>query len=514
MLSVRQLRLALQWRAPASALRVYGRGLRAFATEAGSLQDVKPSSYGQPLFPSHPHLVRPHELTPGIPADEYEWRRKTLMDSLPSDSIVVLVAAPVKYMSGTPEPQSSYKFRQASDFWYLTGFEEPDAAVILEKASNPRGYRMTLFSRGKDSAKEKWEGARTGFEDVLALFRADDALPIHAFPSQLKSLTTIYSHIFIDLPNASTKRPPRTAKSLLRYLSPSALSRSEYESVVDSLSVPRRQPLAPLITKLRSIKSEHEQQVMRAAADISGHAFAKTMRFTQPGFSESAVAAHFEYLCSLSGSQRLAYVPVVASGPNALIIHYTSNNQVVQDGELILMDAGCEYNGYASDITRTYPASGSFTSAQRDLYTAVLTAQKALTGLCTEAASISLHELHRRSCDLLRIELNQLGFRLHTGDLERILYPHFLSHPIGIDLHESANFDRGELLKAGMVITVEPGIYVPPVPQFPKSFHDMGIRIEDEVLVGKEHPIILSVAAPKEVDVEGACQGLLGLQPF
>ncbi|KAI6168908.1 peptidase M24 [Pisolithus thermaeus] len=512
-MSVRQLCLALRqpsWRVMAS-LRTCGRGLRALATEAGSAQDLKPSNYGQPLFPSHPHLVRPHELTPGIPTDEYERRRKALMDSLPSDSAVVLVAAPIKYMSGS----ASYKFRQSSDFWYLTGFEEPESAVILEKVSNSRGYRMTLFSSGKDSAKEKWEGARTSFEDVLANFKADNALPIHAFPSQLKSLASIYSNIYIDLPNASTKRSPRTVRSLLRYLSPSAQSRSEYESVVDSLSIPRRQPLAPLIAKLRSIKSECEQRVMRTAADISGHAFAKTMRFTQPGVSESAVAAHFEYLCSLSGSQRLAYVPVVASGPNALIIHYTSNNHIVQDGELILMDAGCEYNGYASDITRTYPASGSFTSAQRDLYTAVLTAQKALVGLCTEATSLSLHELHRRSCDLLRVELNQLGFRLHTGDLERVLYPHFLSHPIGIDLHESANSDRGEQLKAGMVITIEPGIYVPPVPQFPKSFHNMGIRIEDEVLVGKEHPIILSVAAPKEiVDVEGACQGLLGLQQF
>lgn len=433
------------------------------------------------------------------------------MDSLPSDSLVVLVAAPIKYMSGN----IFYKFRQASDFWYLTGFEEPDAAVILEKTSNSRGYRMTLFSSGKDSAKEKWEGARTSFEDVVSIFRADDALPIHVFPARLKSLAGIYSNIYIDLPNASTKRPPRTAKSLLRYLSPSARSNSKCESVVDSLLIPRRQPLAPLIAKLRSIKSKREQQVMRAAADISGHAFAKTMRFTQPGTSESAIAAHFEYLCSLSGSQRLAYVPVVASGPNALIIHYTSNNQVIQDGELILVDAGCEYNGYASDITRTYPASGSFTSAQHDLYTAVLTAQKALIGQCTETASFTLHELHRRSCDFLRVELNQLGFRLHAGEVERVLYPHFLSHPIGIDLHESSNFDRGELLKAGMVITIEPGIYVPPLPQFPKNFHNMGIRIEDEVLVGKEHPMILSVAAPKEVaDVEGACQGLLSLQPL
>ncbi|KAN0097864.1 Peptidase M24, structural domain containing protein [Tylopilus felleus] len=485
--------------------------LRAFATEAPVDSELKPSNYGQPLFRSHPHLLRPHELTPGVPVEEYERRRRQLMENLPNDSVVVSVAAPIKYMSES----IFYKFRQASDFWYLTGFEEPDAAVILEKTSTSRGYRMTLFSSGKDSFKEKWEGARTSFDDALSIFKADDARSIQNFPSQLKSLASLYSSIYIDIPNSSSKRSPRTAKSLLRYLSPPVQHKSEYETVVESLSASRRHDLAPQVAKLRAIKSEREQQVMRAAADISGRSLAKTMRFTRPGISESAIAAHFEYLCCLSGSQRLAYVPVVASGPNALIIHYTSNNQVVRDGEMILMDAGCEYNGYASDITRTYPVSGVFSAAQKDLYTAVLNVQKSLISLCTQSAELNLHQLHRMSCDLLRAELNQIGFNLYTGDLERILYPHFLSHPIGIDLHESAHLVRGERLKAGMVITVEPGIYVPPLPQFPKAFHNMGIRIEDEVLVGKDHPVVLSVSAPKEiVDVEGACQGQLGLEPL
>ncbi|KAL4075579.1 peptidase M24, structural domain-containing protein [Scleroderma yunnanense] len=505
-----QLRWAL--RRPATTFRAGRRvfGSQAIATETSGIHDLKPTLYGQPVFRSHPYLVKPHELTPGIPVEEYERRRKELMDSLPSNSIAVSVAAPIKYMSGN----IFYKFRQASDFWYLTGFEEPDAAVILEKTSTSRGYRMTLFCNGKDSAKEKWEGARTSFDDALSIFKADDAMSIHSFPSQLKSITSLYSNIYIDLPNTPSKRSPRTVKSLLRYLSPSVKPRSERESVEDSLSSSTRRPLAPLVAKLRSIKSEHEQEVMHAAADISGSALAKTMGFTQPCISESAIAAHFEYLCSLSGSQRLAYVPVVASGPNALIIHYTSNNQVVKEGEMILMDAGCEYNGYASDITRTYPVSGRFTPAQRDLYTAVLNAQKSLIGLCTESASLSLNELHHRSCELLRSELNQLDFRLHTGDLERVLYPHFLSHPIGIDLHESTNFDRGEQLKAGMVITVEPGLYVPATPQFPRCYHNMGIRIEDEVLVDQEHSVVLSFSAPKEIeDVERACVGQLDPQP-
>ncbi|TFK64905.1 peptidase M24 [Pluteus cervinus] len=485
---------------------------RSYATEALSIDSTsKPSSFGQPLFQSHPHLLQPDELTPGIPSEDYELRRKRLMDSLPSGSAVVSVAAPMKFLSGN----IFYKYRQASDFWYLTGFEEPDSAVILEKTSCSKGYKMILFSAGKNSEKEKWEGAKTGFLQAGTIFRADDALPIDSFATYLKSVTSNCSTIFVDLPPTHTRRGPRgTTKSIMKYLSAHS-SRSDHDAVIDALSSSKRKPLAPEVGRLRTIKSIAERDVMRAAADISGRAHAKTMRFTRPGLSEAALAAHFEYLCSLSGAQRLAYVPVVASGPNALIIHYTSNNQVIREGEIVLIDAGCEYNGYASDITRSYPATGKFTEPQRDLYSAVLTTQKALIQLCHESAGLSLYELHRKSCELLRVELLQIGFSLYSGDLERILYPHFLSHPIGIDLHESTHFDRTSSLKEGMVITIEPGIYVPPTPNFPRHFHNIGIRIEDEVLVGKTNPVVLSVTAPKEIaDVEGACQGLLGLKPF
>ncbi|KAI0092480.1 peptidase M24, structural domain-containing protein [Irpex rosettiformis] len=494
---------------------------RSDATEVGLHHDLKPTRFGQPLFASHPHLINSGEVTPGITAYEYERRRRALMDRLPADSLVVSVSGQTKYMSG----RRSYKFRQASDFWYLTGFEEPDSAVILEKTSCSRGYRMIIFSRGKDSHAEKWEGARTSTEDIVKHFKADDAQPITQFPPLLKSLTSSFSNVYLDIPpSASMSRRGRhlSQKALLKFLTPGANSaRMEYDAIIESLSASKLKPLAPEVAQLRATKSDAEQHIMRFAAAISGHAHAKTMRFTQPGKSEHALASHFEYICAINGAQRPAYVPVVASGPNALVIHYTSNNQVVQDGELVLIDAGCEYNGYASDITRTYPANGKFTPAQGALYNAVLQAQKYLVTLCTEGAHISLAEIHRESLEALRKELDKIGFNLHgiagAGDLERILYPHYVGHPLGIDLHESTHFDRCQPLKAGMVITIEPGkcVYVPPSPLFPKEFHDIGIRIEDDVLIGKDHPIILSVSAPKEIaDVEGACQGLLGLEAF
>ncbi|KZT35568.1 peptidase M24 [Sistotremastrum suecicum HHB10207 ss-3] len=467
---------------------------------APTIAPIKPSLWGQPTYKSHPTLLRPNELTPGITSEEYERRRAALMNGLPDNSIVILVAGSVKYMS-----QRTYSFRQASDFWYLTGFQEPDTAVILEKNSSSRGYKMTMFCGRKHAEYEKWNGPRSGFEAAISIFGADDARDIIHFPSHLKSVVTSYSNVYVDVPASKRRR------SLLQYLSNQVAPKTEYESIIDALSSSRRRPLASEIIKLRTIKSPAEKRMMRLAADISGNAHADIMRFGEPGRSEADIAAHFQYRCLLNGAQRLAYVPVVASGPNALIIHYTANDQLINSDELVLVDAGCEYNGYASDITRTWPASGKFTAPQRDLYQAILNAQKQCIDLCTGKSGLSLHDLHRRSCQFLSTELRQIGFELHTGDLERILYPHFLTHPIGIDLHESS-IDRADSIKSGMVITIEPGLYVPPDPRFPKHFHNIGIRIEDEVLVEQDYPVVLSVNAPKEiVDVEGACQGVLDI---
>ncbi|KAH9894071.1 peptidase M24, structural domain-containing protein [Cubamyces lactineus] len=502
----------LAFSSPRIALPRFARCYATPVTVNGFTQ-LKPTLYGQPLAPSHPHLVGPEETTPGIPQEEYDRRRRELMERLPDGSLVVCIAGQIKYMSGR-----DYKFRQSSDFWYLTGFEEPDAAVIIQKQpSCARGYRMVMFSAGTDSAKEKWDGARSSPDDIVRYFGADEAEPISAFPSVLKGLAASASHIYLDIPNTSKRARAMSPKSLLKYLSPSGgLSRGEYDSLVDSLSSSKRKPLAPEVGRLRAVKSKVEQKVMRQAADISARAHNKTMRFTDPGVSEHAVAAHFEYLCAREGSQRPAYVPVVASGPNALIIHYTSNNQLIANGEMVLIDAGCEYNGYASDITRTFPANGSFTPEQATLYNALLTVQKHLITLCTEATGMSILQIHRESCTLLRKELERIGFSfpLGAGTLDT-LYPHLIGHPVGIDLHESSHMERDAPLKAGMVVTIEPGVYVPPFPEFPKAFHNIGIRIEDEVLVGKEHPVVLSVNAPKEIaDIEGSCQGLLGLTPF
>ncbi|KZO93766.1 peptidase M24 [Calocera viscosa TUFC12733] len=473
--------------------------VRTLATAVDIPICAKPPVYGQPMPGTHPHLMSKGDITPGITAEEYHARRKALMDSLPDRSVVIALGGKIKYMS----QGIFYKFRQASDFWYLTGFEEPDSAVILEKTSDSKGYRMSLFLRPKDKYHELWEGACTGIDAAITLFGADAAHPMEDLPTNLRGLLSSETceNVYVD---GSLSPKGRAKKGLFDFLTKA--NKPEYESLLSGAKGKIRE-LSPEVGKMRAFKSLAEQSLMRKAGEVSGRAHGKTMAFTSDATSESQLAAYFEFQCAMQGAQRPAYVPVVASGANARIIHYVNNDCTIQPGELVLMDAGAEYNGYASDITRTWPVTGKFTEPQRDLYQAVLNVEKACIELCTASAEMSLNDLHRRSCELLRQELTQLGFKLRSGDIEQVLYPHFLSHPIGIDLHESSTIDRSKSLQSGMVITIEPGVYVPPADNFPKHFHNIGIRIEDCVLIQPDHSVVLSINAPKEIaDVEGACQ--------
>lgn len=325
-----------------------------------------------------------------------------------------------------------------------------------------------------------------------------------------------------DSSSGKYKSKRRTWSNIFKSAGGAGAAPTTYDGVMSEVYAQRPRsvkPLAPVVLEMRSVKSEAEQRVMKLAGQLSGDAHAKTMRFTGPGRSEADLAAHFEYICALGGAERPAYVPVVASGSNALMIHYTANNQVMEEGEMVLMDAGCELHGYASDITRTWPVSGTFTSPQKDLYTAVLNTLKICTELCTAENQVSLFDVHRQSVETLRAELRQIGFGsesafgLTLGDMDR-LYPHFVSHAIGVDLHESGDM-RAKKLEDGMVVTIEPGVYVPPDPMFPKAFHNMGIRLEDDILVKRDHAVRLTANAPLEIaDVEGTCQGLLGVGPY
>lgn len=462
------------------------------------------------------------------------------MDKLEDGATVIIAGGRVQYMS----QNIFYKFRQRSNLWYLTGWEEPDSVLVLQKTSSSKGYKMTMFVRPKDPYDESWNGPRSGTDGVCEVFGADDSCDIAWFSSRFEDLVQrSRGPIYIDLPNVSasslSSRRTRTSsstsvsstpKSLLDYFSlPSASTSRPQDDIDGILNLLRKKDVrnaAREVERLRLIKSEAEIAVMKRAADISSRAHSDVMRLcgsptVQAGnkgpqsLTENALVSRFEYTTSSLGSPRPAYVPVCASGQNALTIHYIANNQPLKTGDLVMLDAGCEYGGYASDITRTFPVSGQFTAAQKALYSAVLRVHRQLLSLCATPAKshqLTLEELHKISVDSTREELRGLGFSLKGGDLERVLYPHFVSHPLGIDLHDTMSFGRDEKLQPGMVITIEPGLYVPPLAHFPKEFHNLSVRIEDEIVIGRTEgdSLILSANAPKEVeDVEATCKGML-----
>ncbi|CAE7216626.1 unnamed protein product [Rhizoctonia solani] len=498
----------------------------------GSYPNSGPSSnqrYGQPLHDSHPHLIQPGELTPGIPSSEYADRRSRLVDSLPIGSVILCTSAELKYMSSN----IFYKFRQSSNFWYLTGIEEQDAAMILQKTPDRKGYKMYLCVKEKDPYDELWHGARTGVEESVAIFGADEGFSITILHKVLDLVLKDAKYFYADIPPhlTPTQIAQPSPKGLLSFLSPNQSSTAE-ATMMSVLEKHKPRSLHKEVMKLRKVKSPAERLVMRKAADVSGTSHAKASpnapqfltkdvltgflridhEIRERGADRGAVGRSFRvFVCSAGGAE--ARVCARSCYKNALAIHYTNNDSRLKEGELVLMDAGCEFDGYASDITRTFPVgpAGKFTSPQRELYAAILEVQKHLITLCTEESRESMNSLHNQSVDLLKKSLRRAGFDLGVGGklIDR-LYPHYLTHPIGIDLHEG-NTERHQYLVEGQVITIEPGIYVPADPIFPKWFHNIGIRIEDQVLVERTDPIVLSVNAPKEiVDVEATCQGVLG----
>ena len=371
--------------------------------------------------------------------------------------------------------------------------------------------------------KELWDGPSCGLDGASEIFGADEALSndpmimLHV----IKGAVTRCDHLYVDLPQQmtiprQTQRNPRF--SIHDFLAPPSptgydmfVRKTDFDNVVRLLSDRRNtHSLAKELDVMRSRKSDNEIKVMRAAGAASGAAMTAVMRAVRPGLAESEAQAVFEFECARRGAARQAYVPVFASGRNALMIHYVRNDSLLGDADVMSVDAGCEMHGYASDITRTMPTSadGVFSGPQRDLYEALLRVLKGCTALATANQGYSLSGLHRRSVEMLSSELRDLGFQLRAGTLERILYPHYIGHWLGIDLHDTRSAERSTRLQEGMVLTVEPGLYVPDDPAFPKAFRGLGMRVEDDVAVREHDNVVLSADAPKEVaDIEAVCGG-------
>ena len=444
-----------------------------------------PIETGQPIHETRPYLIKKGDLTQGISAKEYHLRRSKLVSQVPNKSCIIIPGSDIKYASGSV----FYHFQQDNDFFYLSGWNEPNSVLVLEKDDNgnKNNFKFYLFVQPKDQFAEKWEGYRTGIDGAVDIFNADEAFDINSLDIILPKILKRNNLIWFD-----SKNPNLNSKF-----------KNIIETNVDSSKVIRN--YKNLVSQLRKIKSESEINIMRRAGQISGKSY--NQAFATKFRNERTLSSFLEYHFISGGCDKNAYIPVVATGGNALCIHYTRNDDVMYDDELVLVDAAGSLGGYCSDISRTWPVSGKFSEPQKDLYQAVLNVQKQCIDLCKESNQLSLNDIHEKSLKFMKQEIKNLGlFNITNWDVER-LYPHYIGHNLGLDVHDVPEASRRELLKAGQVITIEPGIYIPDDIQFPEYFRNIGIRIEDDIVVGKDTYTNLTIEAVKEiVDLEAIMQ--------
>ena len=394
----------------------------------------------------------------------------------------------------------SHEFRQDSDFLYLTGFEEPDAALVLVGGEAPRSVS---FVRPKDPEREVWDGERLGVEGAAAL-GFDEVRPLdelaEALPRLLMGRTTLFARF-----EEEGLLEPRLCRALHGARREGRRGATYPSSVVDS---------ATLVHEMRRRKEASELSLMERAIDITGKAHVAAMARAAPGVYEYEIEALLRAEFRASGSERVAYEPIVGSGYNATVLHYVKNRRQMLDGELLLIDAGCEFGYYAADITRTFPVNGRFSPAQRDVYDVVLTAQKAAIAAAGPGATLErLHDEATRCISEGLVALGVLAGSAREVEAEGRYKPFFMhktSHYLGMDVHDVGRyFDAGRPrpLEPGVVITVEPGLYFGRDANVPERYRGIGVRIEDDVLIEADGARVLSSHVPKELDdVERACR--------
>ena len=460
-------------------------GFRSYSSLTVNAADL---AFGQPVHETHPHLLQPGELTPGITAQEYADRRTKLAAKLPDKAIAVVAASDIEFRSGSV----FYEFHQDPDFFYLTGFNEPEALAVIGKDATGTDHTFHLYVREKDPKAEIWDGARSGTQAARDVFNADETGDVSRVKTMLPELVGAASEVYTDITT-----PDPNLSALRRFLHGKPQRTTEFAELLQPSKINR---LRPIMNDLRAFKSPAEIEVMRRAGKASGRAHTEAMR--RAWTHEKQLDAYLRYQFVANGCDTSAFEPVVAGGKNALSIHYVRNDDIMQDNELVLVDGGGKYGGYIADITRTWPVNGKFSDAQKDLYQAILNVQRTLIALCRGSANVSLDKLHSIAEEYLSNELRQIGFDMSSKAIEK-LFPHHLSHYIGLDVHDTIGYTRKAVLHEGHCITIEPGIYVPDEERWPKHFRNMGIRIEDSVCVQDDSPYVLTTEAVKEVvDIE------------
>jgi len=430
---------------------------------------------------------------------EYRNRRTRLMGLMEPGSIAVLPAAFIRLRNRNTE----YPFRQDSDFYYLLGFDEPSAVLVL--APGRAQGEVILFCQERDSQAERWNGERIGPERASQMLGVADAFPIGDLGDILPGLLEGRQRVYVTL--GVYEEFDRQLLGMVNGLRARTASGSRPPGEFVSLS--------HLLHDLRLFKSAAELKTMRRAAEITTGAHKRAMKACKPGMTEADLEAELVHEFMKNGARFPAYPCIVGAGKNACVMHYVRNDAVLKDGDLVLIDAGGEYEYYASDVTRTFPINGKFSPVQRDLYDVVLRAQLAAISHVKKGEPFDAP--HRAALDVMVDGLTDLD--LLDGEKEELIeteqYKRFClhksSHWLGLDVHDVGDYliDRKwRELEPGMVMTVEPGIYVPDDDDIPRKFRGIGIRIEDDVLVTSSGNEVLTAAAPKTVkDVEAAMRG-------
>lgn len=419
-------------------------------------------------------------------------RRKRLMDMIGSDSIAIIPTASVYIRNRDVE----FPFRPDSDFFYLTAYPEPEAVAVLipDRADG----EFILFCRESDEEMETWHGRRAGLDGALNIYGADDAFPIEDMDDILPGLIEGHERIFYNM--GSDQNFDQRVMSWVKQIR--AKSRAGVVAPDEFIS------LNHFLHDMRLYKSRHEIKLMRQAAKISAGAHKRAMQNCKSGMYEYQVEAELLHEFTRCGARSAAYPSIVGAGANGCILHYTENRDAMNEGDLLLIDAGAEYEGYASDITRTFPVSGRFSTAQRQAYELVLAAQLA----AIESVKPGNHWNDPHDAAVRVLTEGMVEFGILKGDPEELIkeqdytkyYMHRTGHWIGMDVHDVGDYkldNEWRMLEPGMVLTVEPGLYMPAgMRGLPKKWWNIGIRIEDDVLVTKNGFEVLSKDAPKQAD--------------
>jgi Xaa-Pro aminopeptidase len=406
------------------------------------------------------------------------------------DGIAILPAAPVRRRNGDIE----FAYRQDSHFYYITGFTEPEAVAVLVPG-RPQGEYL-LFVREHDALRESWDGPRAGPDGVVDGFGADDGFPVEDIDEILPGLMENRRRIFYSM-GAHDDFDPR----VLGWVNELRVHAGQGSSAPQEFVA-----LSHILDDLRLYKSRSEQASLRRSVAVAVGAHRRAMRFARPGRMEYEVMAEILHEFR-SHNADLAYYPIVGGGPNACVMHYRANDQPLKDGDLLLLDAGCELDYYASDITRTFPVGGRFSAPQRAIYEIVLEAQAA--AIDQVRAGNQWNDPHEAAVRVVTAGLLRLGLldgtlgRLIRDEAYREYFNHRTGHWLGLDVHDVGDYKVGgewRVLEPGMALTVEPGIYVRPSSNAPREFWHIGVRIEDDVLVTRGAPEVLSAALPRDPD--------------